>query len=110
MSQYMPNTAMSSAPVTKAIGSDDQPGIPEERSAKSDSRWTNWKRPLRWPLTIVNMAAVITRAPAVAAIVCPMAAPPAGGALAISVVNAKRVISLLSFVTENAEVLRGAQN
>src|SRR3954447_6201392 len=110
MSQYMPNTAISSAPVTNAIGSEDQPGMPDERSAKSFSRCTNWKRPLRWPLTMVNIAAVITRAPAVAAIVSPMAAPPAGAVLAIRVVNAQRVISLLSFVTENAEVLRGAQN
>ena len=83
MSQYMPNTAIASEPATNASGKDAQPGISEERSAKAAMRPTWGSFPLRWPATTANIAAVITKAPAVATAVSAVAAPPAGAAFAM---------------------------
>src|SRR5436189_5879498 len=89
MSQYIPNTAMASAPKTNASGSEAQPGRPEERSANAARRATCGRRPLRCRLMTQNIAAVITSAPTDAAMVCPIAAPAAGAALAITIVTLK---------------------
>ena len=58
--------------------------MPEKRSTASESRCTTGSRPLRWPKTITNIAIATTSAPAVATIVSPVAAPPAGAASATS--------------------------
>ncbi len=66
MSQYMPSTATPRAPATKKSGSEAQPGMPDERSAKAATRATCGRRPLRCPTTTPSISAVITSAPAVA--------------------------------------------
>ena len=51
MSQYMPKTAISSAPDRTPSGSDAHAGSPEIRSDVPPSRRSSATRPLRWPST-----------------------------------------------------------
>jgi hypothetical protein len=57
--------------------------MPDERSAKAAILPTCGSRPLRWPATTAIMAALITSAPAVAAMASPIAAPSAGADFAM---------------------------
>ena len=84
MSQYIPKTAISSVPPSTVVGTDAQPGSPVSRSASAPERASHLMRPLRCAAITQMRIAVATVAPRVAAITCPMAAPPAGGEAAAS--------------------------
>src|SRR3954452_113429 len=79
MSQYMPNTAMTSEPPRTPSGSAAHGGSPVWRWANAPSRLTTVVRPLLWPSTSANMAAVRIAAPIVPPITWPISPPPAGG-------------------------------
>src|SRR5215210_1089460 len=109
MSQYIPSAAIIRAPTMKTIGNEDQPGIPEERSAKAASRPTWGSFPLRCPATMPIIAPVMTMAPIVAPMAWPASAPPAEALLAASVtIPSQGIESLASY--ENGRVSAGGGN
>src|SRR5665648_401096 len=68
MSQYMPNSAVTSATLTIIEGRAAQPGSPVRRSAQAAALRRMSERPLRCPLASQSSAAVAMRAPLVAPI------------------------------------------
>jgi hypothetical protein len=82
MSQYMPNTAVSSDTDARPDGRATQPGRPETRSDRSAAQPSNFTRPLRWPMPSTNRPIVKTIAAALTPTTSVVAAPPAGFAAA----------------------------
>src|SRR3954451_3416107 len=95
MSQYIPNTAISSEPVATPTGRAAQVGRPEMRADHRAKRLSRSVRPARWAMPRVKTTVVATRAAAVAPITSPAAAPPAGLADAKTVAMDCSIGSLL---------------
>jgi hypothetical protein len=79
MSQYMPNTAVSSEIPSIAPGSEDQPAVPVSRSAKAASLPSHVMRPERCAKQTQSRIALAMVAPAVASATWSRPAPAAGG-------------------------------
>src|SRR3954454_6734411 len=78
MSQYIPNTAISSETVATPTGRAAQVGRPEMRPDQAATRLRRSVRPARWAMPRVKTTVVATKAAVVAPITSPAAAPPAG--------------------------------
>src|SRR4051794_26071649 len=91
MSQDLPNTAIRSEPVAAPEGNADQPGMPLTRSEKAAMRPSRATRPVRWPRPSASRTAESTRAPALAPMTSPRAAPPAGSLAARGSITVRRL-------------------
>src|SRR3954453_8339811 len=102
MSQYMPTSATCSAIVATAVGSADQPGSPDTRSASAAALLSRRPCPLRYPRITHQTASEAHVAPRLAIATWSRAAPPAGfGPAAASIVcKAEEIMTSINVTLE----------